>query len=135
MNPLVLSIAWMYSAPNGLSGSVTSKLPGVSTLIGVPPAIALADPDEVLAAVQPVHFIIDIDPGAVTLTEDRVHGARVDIPEHHIERVLEAVQVLENQLAGVGGPVHPGDVVIARVTRDREPLRGAAAGADDADAS
>ena len=52
-----------------------------------------------------------------------LQGQGPDVAVIHGVGVLEAVQLLDHHLVGPGDELHPGDVVLARVARYREPLR------------
>ena len=83
------------------------------------PAVALADPGETLTAVEPGQVVHDLDPGAVLLGEDGAQLARGRVGEEELQGVLQPVEPLHHQFAGVGGPFHPGGVVFSRVAHQR----------------
>ena len=123
---------------------MTSKSPGVinvgfpparADFVNVPPAVSFAQPEELLIVVNPVDFVLLIDPGVVVIRQDGGDLAVVDIRQHDADRVLVPVELLENDLVGVARPFHEGDVVVARVAGNVQPARFSARGRDDADAA
>ena len=100
--------------------------------IDVAPPVALARPEKAVAA-NPRHVADDVDPRAVVLDERRAHGAGRSVAEHHPVAVLTPVDALDHHFAGAG-PLHPRDVVVAQVTRQRDPRGRPAVRADDAGA-
>ena len=102
--------------------------------VEVSPPVPLADPGETLAAVDPAEVVVHIHPGAVALGVHDAGLARGCVAEHHLDRVLRAVHVLEDDLGRAGRPLQPRDVVVARVAGDVEPDGRATVGAHDTDA-
>ncbi len=115
--------------------------------VDVPPAVALAHPEESLAALDPLDVPgreargapaevaeRDVATRVVLLRQDRADLAGPGVAQHHEVRVLEPVELLEDDLVGARGPVHAGQVVLARVAGNVEPLRRSARRAHDADA-
>src|SRR5262249_20150380 len=113
--------------------------------IDVPPTVALTRPQEPFAAVDPLHVAArqtafvpinssprDVHAGGVLFGQDRTDFARADVAEHHDISVLQPVELLNDDLVGVGRPLHPWQIVIARIARNAEPLRLSARRADDA---
>src|SRR5437899_7758358 len=98
----------------------------------MPPSAPLADPGEAFPALEPAEVIHDVDPRAVAIDEDRLHGAGARVTEVKCERILKSVEVLEHDVVRLTGPVHARDVVVPRVARDRQPPRFPAAGTHDA---
>src|SRR5687768_3067850 len=89
--------------------------------IEVPPAIALADPGEALAAVHPAEIVDDVGPGAVALYQNAPHPAGRRVAQHDVVGILKPVELLEDDLIRARGPIHPGDVVVSRVAGNLEP--------------
>src|SRR5689334_20665986 len=85
------------------------------------PAIALTYPCERLAAIQPVEIIVDIDPRAIVLDENRLDCASARIAQHDDVRILPSIELLQDDFVGARGPAHSSDVVVARITRHGEP--------------
>src|SRR5262245_60961479 len=99
----------------------------------MPPAVSLADPGELLPTLDPADVVDDIYPGAVPLGQDRTRPPVRRVAQHDLDRVLGAVEALEDHLARARGPLEAGDVVVARIAGDVEPDRLAAVRADHAD--
>src|SRR5690348_4938579 len=85
------------------------------------PAVALAYPGELLATLQPGDAIHYLNPGRVPLGEHGPDGAGAGVAQYHLVRVLHPVEPLQEDLIRPGGPIHPGDVVLAGVSLDGEP--------------
>src|SRR4051812_39498393 len=111
------------------------------------PTVALAGPQETLAAVDPFDVAArdsrlvpidvsprDVDPRFVFLSQDRTNLARANVAKHDGVRILAAVELLNDDLVGVRGKFHARKIVVARVAGDFEPLRRTAVGAHNADA-
>ena len=96
----------------------------------VPPAVALARPQEAPSSVQPGGIARDVDPGLVALGQNGAGGARAGVGEDDLVLVLEAVEALEDDLLRAGRPLHPGDVVLAGIARERDPAGLPPLGAD-----
>ena len=101
--------------------------------IEVTPAIALAQPEETRATIDPGHLVHDFHPGVIAIREEDFRGAGDRIARDDVVGVLESVELLEEDAPGIGGPLHPRDVMVARIGVGVEPTRGAARGIDDAD--
>jgi len=84
------------------------------------PAVALTHPGE-FAAVEPLQVRVGIDPGFIALDKERAQVAHGEADPHHGVGVLQAVELLEEHFSGVVGPVHPGDVVVARIAGHLRP--------------
>ena len=93
------------------------------------PAVPLADPGEPPPLGQPAEVVVDVHPRLVALGQDRARPARGRVPDHDVESVLEAVQALQHDLVRVAGPVHPCQVLVARVARHLDPADVASRGA------
>ncbi len=89
--------------------------------VGVVPAVALAEPQQPTAAFEPDEVVHDLDPGLVRIGEDRPDLARGGVPDEDAERVLQAVEMLEDDLAGIPRPFQPGDVGLGRIARGLHP--------------
>ena len=98
------------------------------------PAVAFAPGDEALPVVDPLEALVRIDPGRVRVGEQRFHGAGAQIREHHAVRLLQPVQLLEEDITGTLGTPDVEDIVLARIARDVEPTRRAARGRHNAHA-
>src|SRR5262249_42743814 len=100
------------------------------------PAVALAQPGTLLAALQPVKVIVDLQPRLVALNQDRLHLPGRAVSKQDLVRILEAVELLQHDPARIVCPVHAGDVVVARVAGHLHPNEDIARlrlGTDDAD--
>jgi hypothetical protein len=115
-------------------GDQPHLLPVAGDDVDVVPPVAVAHPGEALAVVQPDDVVHHVHPGAVLLQQDRPHLPRLRVAQHHLVAILQPVQPLEDDLGRRGRPIHPGDVVVPRITRDLQPAHGPAGGAHDADA-
>ena len=98
------------------------------------PTVALAEPEEAPSAVDPVKLVHDLDPRVIAVGEEDPRGARRGIGGDHVVRVLETVELLEEDVGGVGRPLHARDVMVARVRVGLDPAGRPARGRDDADA-
>ena len=110
----------------------------------MPPAVALAEPQEFSSVVNPVKLVLQIDPGRVVILEDRawfdracpspmsgeVIGRR---RQHHADGVLVPIELLENELVADSRPFQIGDVIVAGIAGHVDPSRLAAARRDHAD--
>ncbi len=102
--------------------------------IGVPPAVALAQPEEVPAAAEPDEIGHDLDPRFVPVREDGPDLARGRVADPDRVGVLQPVELLKDDLPRIPGPLEPRDVGVARVPGRFHPDRSAARDRDDADA-
>src|SRR6185436_6247177 len=89
-----------------------------------------AQPNEFLSVINPSGRVFILDPRVVRLGKDRAHFASFRITEHYAVGVLQPVELLQDDLGGVGRPTHPGEVMIARIARHAEPARLASKRAD-----
>ena len=98
------------------------------------PTIALTCPKETFATIDPFNIAagessfvpIDItprnvDPGVVFLGEYWTHFARVHIAKHDEICVLQAVELLNDDFVGVACPLHPGEIVVTRISSNIKP--------------
>ena len=105
--------------------------------VDVHPAVLLAGHEEALAAGeraclrQPAEA--DRDERVVVVAPHLAHRSARGLREQVASRVLQAVQLLDEQRARVR-PLQPGDVVFPRLARQLHPPDGAALRLDDADA-
>src|SRR5216117_3871325 len=102
-----------------------------------PPA-AFRHPEDVFPAIQELQLIEMLDPRDVRFGEQRAHLTRLRVRQHDVQRILQPVHVLDDELfrAAFGGdPLHPRDVIVARIAGDVEPAGFTASRADHADAT
>src|SRR5690242_12839774 len=114
----------------------------------MPPAVALTGPEETLTIINPFEVAttqtrlvpIDITPGNVHpriifFGEHRPHFSSAHITEHDNVRVLQTIQLLDNDLVRVRSPLHAWQIVVARIPGHIEPLSCTAFCRDNSDAS
>ena len=89
--------------------------------IQLPPPAPLAHPQERLAPPEPGNAVFVFDPGGVGLGEEHPRFAGLGLHPVHGVAILQAVELLDQQPAGIGRPVEVGDVMPARVARQIEP--------------
>ena len=104
------------------------SIPG--DLIHMLPAVPFADPGEPLAAVQPVKVVHYLHPGTVAVGENGFDLPAGSISQQHPVGVLQAIEVLDDHFIRIVGPVHPGDIVVAGISRDVQPAGFATGGID-----
>ena len=80
------------------------------------PAVTFTDPGKFLSCVQPAEVVADVEPSLVLLRQHGAHVACFRITQDYPIRVLESIQLLEHDGFRAVSPVHPCDVVVARVT-------------------
>ena len=103
--------------------------------VEVPPAVALADPGEALAAVDPAQVVHHVHPGAVALGEHRARPpGRARRPASPRACSAARFRCWSTTSLGARRPLQPRDVVVARIAGDVEPDGSAAVGAHHADA-
>ena len=101
--------------------------------VKVPPTVAFAQPQETRAAIDPGHLVHDFHPGVVSVREEDFRGAGNRVARDDVVGVLEAIELLEEDAAGIRGPLHARDVMVPGIGVRGEPTRRAAGGVDDAD--
>ena len=82
--------------------------------VGAPPAVALVQPQKAAGAIEPVKVVLHVHPRVVSLGMNRAHGAGGSVGEHHVQRVLEAVEALQHQFA-FPRPLHTREALLTRV--------------------
>jgi len=111
------------------TGVATGRIHGIE----VAPAVALAQPQETRPGFDPSHLIHDLHPSVVAIGEEDFGRAGDGVAGDDLVGVLEAIQLLEKDAPGIGGPLHARDVMIARIGIRVEPTRRPTRGIDDAD--
>ena len=81
---------------------------------GVPPAVALTEPDERSKVVEPPDGVHDFEPRLGLVPEDRFHGPARGIAQQKIVAVLQSIELLDGHCARVH-PVEPGEVRLSRI--------------------
>src|SRR5215472_14705380 len=76
--------------------------------IEVKETITLTAPEKLLAVSEKTEQIIDVDPVWVLLGENGPGVAGQGIGEDEVQPVLDAVEPLHGQRAGIRGPIHAG---------------------------
>src|SRR6266550_9525989 len=110
--------------------------------INVSPAVTFARPKKSLAVIYPLDIAAsqarlvpvdvaprDVHPGVVFFGKHRMNFASLAITKHDHVRVLQAVELLNDNFIGVCGPLHAGQIVVAWVAGNIEPACGAPGGA------
>ena len=98
----------------------------------VPPAVALADPEERMMVVEPSDRVHHLDPRVRLIPEDRLHSSAAGIAQQEVVPVLQAIELLDGQRARIH-PVEPRQVPLSRIAGGLHPHGPAAAGVNDAD--
>ena len=102
----------------------------------MPPTIAFAEPDEVLAAVQPFESLgglanaltlRNVDPGVVMIPKDFFSSSRLRVGRKDDRIVLPPVQLADDE-ASITRPIHPEKIVLPRIARNVDPDRRATRG-------
>src|SRR6185369_17084830 len=112
------------------------------------PAIALAGPEKTFAAVDPLDVAApesgfvpvdvaprNVDPRFVFFSHDRTDFAGARVRHHHGVGVLATIELLNDQLIRICGPLHPRQVVVAGIAGHFDPARWTTIRIHDADAS
>ena len=89
--------------------------------VGVAPAVALAEPQKVLAVVDPLNFVHHVHPGGILIAENLADLAGGGVGEQHIVGILQAIQMLDGEFAGISGPLEARDVIVAGIAGDVHP--------------
>src|ERR1041384_4737414 len=102
----------------------------------MPPAISLAGPKKTFAAIDPFDVaapesgLVPIDvaprgivPRFVFLSQDRTRFAGGCVGKKHDVCVLAAIELLDHDFVGAGGPLHPRQIVVSRITGNIDPPR------------
>ena len=89
--------------------------------VGVVPAVALAQPEQPPPALEPDEAVHGLHPGFVGVGEDRPDLAGEGVAHENAQRVLQAIEVLEDDLAGVPRPFEAGDVGVRRIAGRLQP--------------
>ena len=87
----------------------------------MPPARSFTDPGELPVSIQPLPVAHRVEVGGVGFRENRPHGSRAGVAQHHVIRVLQSVHSLDDDLVRIARPLHPGDVVVPQVPRNLAP--------------
>ena len=111
------------------TGVSTGRIHGIE----VTPAIALAQPKETRPAVDPSHVFHDFYPRIITIREEDFRGAGDRVARDDVVSILESVELLKKDAAGIWRPLHARDVMIAWIGVGVKPTRRATRGIDDAD--
>ncbi len=101
--------------------------------IDVLPAVALAQPQEGAAAIDPRHFLDDVDPRLRFVAEHALHRAGLDVGGQEVVAVLLAIELLDRDGVRID-PADAREIGVARIALGLDPRRRAALGADHADA-
>ena len=96
-------------------------------------AVALAHPQERLAAIDPRHFLDDVDPALGLVAEHALDRAALDVGGQEVVAILLPVELLNRHGVGVN-PTDASEIGVTRIPFGLDPLRGPALGADHADA-
>ena len=110
------------------------RLPVARHPIEVPPAVALAEPQERAPAVHPVHVVLHVDPsarlGAGGIVEHAGDAPGRGIRQQIVVLGLQAIELLHRHSRRVD-PLDTGDVGVARIAGHPKPRGHAAARGDD----
>ena len=119
------------------------RVPAIQThRVGPPPAVALAQPKEALATLEPIEALRFArrafplrhkHPGIVLIAENHLGGARTRIAQIKRRHILPPVQLRHGDAAFVR-PVHAEQIILPRIARNLHPLRLSAGDADDSHA-
>ena len=82
--------------------------------VDVLPAVALAQPQERPAAVDPRHFLDDVDPRLRLVAEHALDRAGLDVGGQEVVAVLLAVQLLDRHRVRID-PVDAREIGVARI--------------------
>ena len=90
----------------------------------LPPAVAVADPSESLAVVQPMQVVgAHINPGVVGFGVNGRYRPIVHVAQPNHIFVLQPVELLHHHLLAAVGPGHVGHVLLARIAGQVKPRR------------
>src|SRR5215469_6008354 len=96
------------------------------------PAIALAGEQDAAAILDPAKVAIDLHPGVILILEHLPDFAGLSVAEKYGIRVLQAIQVLDDEPV-VTGPLDVRNISVSRVAGRLHPSCCAAIGAYHAD--
>src|ERR1039458_4165929 len=105
--------------------------------IGVPPAVAFADPKQIWifdAGLADPMKRAGLYPRLILIFKKDFCFAGRSIGQHQQIGVLQAIEIFKDYFTGVTGPTHLRDIVLTRVTVEPDPTSGAAGGINSAGA-
>src|SRR6516164_2316223 len=86
--------------------------------IRMAPAVALADEKQARAVFKPgkrvVTHTLHVHPGVVAVLKPQTHLSRLSIGEPDVVRVLEAIELLQNDFSRIC-PANARDIMVARI--------------------
>ena len=107
-----------------------TAVPGYSISMTV--AVFFTEPDELFAVRGKVHALDDFDPSVVAILVDGYDVAGRRVRKQHVVRVLEAVQMLKDEMVVIG-PLHASHVSVARIAGHFHPCHLSARRTHDSD--